>query len=120
MPASTGRSTHFAVAPSHCWPGHCASLVQPTRHVKVVGSQIGSAWPQSAFDVHASHVPVRMRQRGRAPEQVASLMHATHVFVAGAHTPDAQSVSTLQPTHAPDALSHAVPAGHATASPHAG
>jgi len=43
MPASTGRSTHFAVAASHCFPGHCASPVQPRRHVKVVGSQTGRA-----------------------------------------------------------------------------
>jgi hypothetical protein len=34
---------------------HCASAVQPARHLSSSGSQIGAATPQSAFDVHCTH-----------------------------------------------------------------
>jgi hypothetical protein len=118
-PASTGRATHVAVASSHCWPGHCASVLQPTRHVNVVGSQMGAACPQSELDVHASHLPVSSRHRGLDAGHVASETHSTHVRRAGEHTPDGQSQSLAQPRHAPDALSQALPAGHGLASLHA-
>lgn len=118
-PASTGRATHFAVASSHCWPGHCASVLQPTRHVNAVGSQMGAACPQSELDVHASHVPVSTRHRGLDAGHVASETHSTQLRRAGEHTPDGQSASLVQPTHAPDALSQELPAGHGLASLHA-
>jgi len=115
-PASSATATHVAVASSHCWPGHCASLLQPTRHVNVVGSQTGSACPQSALDVHASHLPVSTRHRGFDAGHVASATHSTHVRRAGEHTPEGQSESLVHPTQAPDALSQELPAGHGLVS----
>jgi hypothetical protein len=90
----------------------------PTPHVNVVGSQIGAACPQSRFEVHASQVPVRTRHRGFVAGHVASATHVTHVRRAGEHTPDEQSASRVQPTHAPDVLSHVLPVGHWLSSLH--
>jgi hypothetical protein len=117
-PASALRATHVALASSQRWPGHCASLLQPTRHVNVLGSQMGAACPQSELEVQASHAPVRIRHRGFDAVHVASETQSTHVRRAAEHTPDGQSASVVQPTHAPDALSQAEPDGHGRVSLH--
>lgn len=52
--------THVELVVSHT--GAAAEqlelLVQPGRHVKVCGLQMGAAWPQSELSRHATQVPV--------------------------------------------------------------
>ena len=64
---------HFGAAAEHC-----ASVVQPERHLNSSGSQIGAATPQSAFDVHCTHVCRVDRQRGAAAGQSVLASHCTH------------------------------------------
>jgi hypothetical protein len=99
-PAST-IATQTAAAPSQRWPGHCASLVHPTLHLRALGSQMGSLRPQSSFDAHSVHLFATRSQRGKAPPQSASAMHSTHAWVTGEHTPFEQSEVSLHPRHSP-------------------
>ncbi len=57
---------------------HCELLVQPERHVKSLGSQIGCAEPQSEFARHSTQRPARKKQRGAETGQSPFDMHATH------------------------------------------
>ena len=110
-PASTTRSTHVPVVASQRWPGQASSEVHPTRHVNVVGSQIGAARPQSSLEMQATHVLVRSRHRGFCPGQLASDSHSTHRARSVEQIPVAQSALLAQPTQAPDTSSQIVPDG---------
>jgi hypothetical protein len=61
---------HFAVVPEHC-----ASAVQPVRHLNSWGSQMGAATPQSALDVHCTHSCWVARHRGAAAGQSVLASH---------------------------------------------
>ena len=61
---------HFGVIPEHC-----ASAVQPERHLNSWGSQMGAATPQSAFDVHCTHSCWVARHRGAAAGQSVLAWH---------------------------------------------
>jgi hypothetical protein len=83
---------------------HCESWVHPTRHTKSVGSQIGAAVPQSAFDVQVTQRPSFTRHRGACAGQSPLLAHCTHCPSAVSQIfalPIAQSLDELHPTHAP-------------------
>lgn len=82
---------------------HCASEVQPSRHVKSVGLQMGLGVPQSPLAMHATHLPCAMRHRGVPPMQSLSLAHATHCCAGVWQTlvPPVQSTAERQPTHWP-------------------
>jgi hypothetical protein len=99
------HSTQVDVATSQCAAGawHCASDVQPARHLKVPGSHTGAAVPQSAFERQASHVPRPVKQRGAAAGQSVFDAHSTHSCVSPLHTfvSPAQSADVWHPTHAP-------------------
>jgi hypothetical protein len=103
--------THAAEVVSHFGfgPPHCASLEQPGRQRNALSwpSQKGAAAPQSTFDRHSTHVPVRAKQRGRPTGQSVFSAHWTHWPEAPSQMGrgPAQSVATLQPTHAPKAVS---------------
>jgi hypothetical protein len=108
--AFVSHSTHVDVATSQeraTAPVHCASEVQPTRHLKVPGSHTGAAVPQSAFERQASHVPRPTRHRGAMAGQSLFDAHCTHCCVSGSQivAPPVQSVEVRQPTHAPVAVS---------------
>jgi hypothetical protein len=84
-------------------PEHCASVVQPGRHVKSCGSHTGRAAPQSELSVHWTHWPSATRQRGLSAGQSAFVAHATHCDDVGSHTLFGawQFMDDTQPTHAP-------------------
>ena len=64
---------HLAVVPEHC-----ASVVQPERHLNSSGEQMGAATPQSAFDVHCTQLCFVARQRGAVIGQSVLASHCTH------------------------------------------
>ena len=90
-------------------PEHCAFDVQPARHVKSPGRQMGCAVPQSALLRQLTHWPEPAKQRGCAAGQSALVSHSTHCDVVGSQivpippiaTAAVQSAFVLQPTHAP-------------------
>lgn len=88
-----------------------ALVVQPLRHVKSRGSQIGAAAPQSAFARHSTHVWSPRKQRGAAAPQSLFARQSTQWLVTVSHNGCAvpvQSELVLQPTHAPVAVSQIV------------
>ncbi len=93
---------------------HCELLVQPERHVKSCGSQIGCAEPQSEFARHSTHRPARRKQRGADAGQSPFDMHETHwpsdVLQIGESA--GQSVFCLHSTHEP-LLQTGMSGGHA-------
>jgi hypothetical protein len=79
---------------------HEALLVQPGRHMKSRGLQIGSAEPQSEFDRHCTQVWSPRKQRGAAAPQSEFARHDTQSSVAVSHRGrcvPAQSALDLQP-----------------------
>ncbi|AKV01406.1 hypothetical protein AKJ09_08069 [Labilithrix luteola] len=85
-----------------------------------MGSQIGAARPQSSLARHFTHLPVATWHRGEFWEQSLSVVHSTHCFFVGEHTPEVQSAVATQPTHAPFPSSHVVPAGQSDGAWQAG
>jgi hypothetical protein len=90
-----------------------ALLVQPSRHVKSCGLQIGRAVPQSEFDRHSTHVWSPRKQRGAAAPQSEFARHATQRSVVASHKGrwvPAQSELVLQPMQSPVVVSQIVSA----------
>jgi len=88
-----------------------ALLVQPSRHMKSCGLQIGRALPQSAFDRHSTHVWSPRKQRGAATPQSEFERQATQRSAVVSHRGrcvPAQSVLVLQPMQSPVAVSQIV------------
>jgi hypothetical protein len=103
--------------------GQEASLVQPVRHVKPSGSQIGALVPQSALERHWTHLPLRTRHRGEPAGQSVFARHSTHCCVAMSQifAFAGQSLAALQPTQAPVMASQSCASwGQMTPAPHAG
>lgn len=57
---------------------HPELLVQPVRHANVWGSQMGACCGQSEFARQATHVLLRLLQRGTSAGQSESVAHGTH------------------------------------------
>jgi hypothetical protein len=98
--------THDDVEVSHKGraPPHVELPVQPGRHVKMPGWQMGAAVPQSELSRHSTHRPPAASQRGAEAGQSLFCAHCTHVAVVVSHTrlgPTAQSVDVLHPMQAP-------------------
>jgi hypothetical protein len=87
---------------------HAALLVQPGRHVKSRGLQIGSAEPQSEFDRHWTQVWSPRKQRGDPAPQSEFPRHSTQRSVIVSHRGrcvPAQSALVLQPMQSPVVVS---------------
>jgi hypothetical protein len=84
-------------------PWQPAFDVQPARHVKSCGSQMGCAVPQSALERQSTHWPSATRQRGALAGQSVFVAHWTHCCVAESQTGRGppQPVGPVHPTHAP-------------------
>jgi hypothetical protein len=88
-----------------------ALLVQPSRHVKSCGLQIGRAELQSEFDRHSTQVWSPRKQRGAATPQSEFARQATQRSVVVSHRGrwvPAQSAFALQPMQSPVAVSQVV------------
>lgn len=120
--AATGQSesckhaTHWLCVVSQNGVGalHWVLLVQPSRHMKSRGLQIGRAAPQSEFDRHSTQVWSPRKQRGAATPQSEFARHATQCCVVVSHSGrsvPAQSVLLLQPMQSPVLVSQIVRPG---------
>jgi hypothetical protein len=97
-----------AVSHSAVGAAHCVFDVQPVRHAKSRGSQIGAAVPQFEFDRHSTHVWSPGKQNGADAPQSLFARQATHSSVVVSHSGrcvPAQSVFALHPMQSPDAVS---------------
>lgn len=77
--------------------------VQPGRHWKWSGLQIGLAVPQSELFRHCTHWPSATRHRGWSAGQFALTVHSTHCCVTVSQTPSSplHGVAVLHPTQTP-------------------
>jgi len=86
-------------------PLHSELWVQPGRQLKLCGSQMGCAVPQSELARHATQRPSRKKQRGSATGQSLLLRHSTHspsvVLQSVAFCCCVQSVAPLHWTQSP-------------------
>jgi hypothetical protein len=105
--AAVAHSTHAETIVLHTGTGALQSPLvwHPARHTFRMGSQMGSAVPQSAFERQATQRSSRARHRGEVCGQSELAWHCTHwpVAVSQMGMGPPQSVFALQPTQAPAA-----------------
>jgi hypothetical protein len=84
-------------------PEHIALVVQPARHTKSCGSQMGLAVPQSVLERHSTHWPSGSWHRGCVEGQSRFVAHSTHCCVVGSQIfiPAGQSDAVRHPTQTP-------------------